>query len=70
MKFRINGADVLTKSNASGSVAASQTATLNVLNGGGGSFIGNACEIIHVARYDATDLAAVESYLKAKWGTP
>lgn len=69
MAVRVNGVQMLTTSAAGGpGAAASQLATLNMPSiVGGQSFNGRVGEVIAVARYDATDFATIESFLKAKW---
>jgi len=70
MRMYRNGVQMLTKSTASGTVAAAETGPLTILCPPGGGFTGKIGEICHVARYNAADFAAIQNYLKTKWGTP
>lgn len=69
MKVFRNATEVLSKTNASGNIAASQLVTLTLLQAGNG-IVGKVGEILHVARYNATDFTATTNYLKTKWGIP
>jgi hypothetical protein len=72
MKLRKNGTEMLTRSNAAGGGATTETGSLRIcgMATGGAAFQGKLGEVVHVARYNATDLATVEAYMKLKWGIP
>lgn len=67
MRAYRNGVQVATKSGASGSIAAAESSTLCVLCPPAGGFVGKIGEIYHVSRYNATDFAAIQTYLNTKW---
>ena len=66
MACRVNGVTKFSRANASGA-AISLLSTYVVMYG---TNFGHFGEHLHYARYNAADFAAVESYLKTKWGIP
>ena len=68
IKLFANGVEKASKTDATGSVSASDVSTLQVGAFNGSANVGRIGEIIHVARYNATQFTDIQSYLGTKWG--